>query len=114
MPPNVYEAIQHIATNSGLLVGDWLASLHVLDYRSAGSTDDDEDAKEGFRRERKRFLVLAAETSRLLEMLFESVDSDPRVVDDDAVTRALSKLDKNRKKLIRFLRRECPDRYGDA
>jgi len=114
MPPNVYEAIQHIATNTGLLVGEWLASLHVLDYRLAGSADDDEDAKEGFRRARKRFLVLTAEASRLLEMLFEFIDADPRVADDDSVARTLATLEAKQKKLNVFLKRECPERYPDS
>jgi hypothetical protein len=109
MPPSAYEVIHHIAHGNGLHMGDWLALLHALDYRPAGIGDNDSIL--ALQYERKRFVILATEASRLLEMLFECADSDPQIIDDVSVPRAMSALEANRKKLMAFLKRECPERY---
>lgn len=107
MPPSLHETIRQIAQDNGLRVGDWLTRLHVLDDGSVSTCDDE---KESLNRVRKQFLVVAAEASRLLEMLFECADSDPKIIDDASVSRAMSALGAKRKKLIAFLNRERPDR----
>jgi hypothetical protein len=109
MPSDAFEAMKHIAEDNALSVGDWLALLHVPEYRPRGTADNDQ--MPGLLGDRQRLDLLLSETSRLFEMLFEAVDCDPRTADDDSVARALSTLEAKRKRLMSFLKRECPERY---
>lgn len=114
MPPDAHEAIKQIAERNGLAVGDWLAQLHLFDYSPRGTPESISSISiSGLEGERHRLVLLAAETSRLFEMLFEVVDVDHRIADDETVVRALSTLEAKRKRLLALLKRECPGSYRD-
>lgn len=111
MPEAAHEAMQQIADEHGLSLGDWLAGLHLPDYGPrAASGDATADLEYG----RRRFKMLAAETARLFEMIHECVDCDPRFAGDDSAAQALSGLETRRTTLLRVLKHECPEYYGDA
>ena len=111
MPPDAHEALKRIAQNNGLSVGDWLASLHGVETRSSDNVRNGDELDIEW--ERRKFVAVASELRRLLEMLVESVDLEPRIADDNAAIGAMAAFERERRKLKKMLDRELPGRFQD-